>query len=100
MMRTHIDRVQVILAVFFFLDGIILIASILFEKPLYLNYAGYIDMFIVGLFFLYTGYKHISHLNKEDQRRSWYKQPWILIGLITYVLMILFLVNTNFVMHK
>lgn len=99
-MRTHIDRVQVILAVFFFLDGIILMAFILFEKPLFATYTGYIDMFIVGLLFLYTGYKHISHLNKEDQRRSWHKQPWVLIGLITYILMILFLIDTFFVMHK
>lgn len=48
-MRNNIDRVQVILAVFFFLDGIILIAAFLFQKQLYLNYAGYTDLFIVGL---------------------------------------------------
>ena len=99
-MRNNIDRVQVILAVFFFLDGIILIISFFFEKLSYLSYAGYIGMFIVGLFFIYTGYKHISHLNKEDQRRAWYKQPWILIGLITYILLILFLINTIFATHK
>ena len=99
-MRKNIDRVQVILTVFFFLDGIMLIAAFLFEKLLYLNYIGYVDMFILELLFIYTGYKHISDLNEEDQRRSWYKQPWILIGIITFILMILFLINTIFTIQK
>lgn len=90
-MRENIDRVQVILAILFFSDGLIFVLLFLARNILYSNYLGYIDMFILGTLFVYTGYKRISRLNKESQLRAWYKQPWILVGLITYLLLIIFI---------
>ena len=95
-MPNTIDRIQKALSLIFFLDVIILIISFIVNRSFRVaNYFGYGGMFIIGFLFLYTGYKRLSLLHKEDQRTMWYKQPWILVGLMTYVLAILLLITNR-----
>lgn len=90
------DRIQVILIVAFIIDVLMLILSVVLTRSLGIaNYVGYAGMLIIGSLFLYRGYEQLSSLRKKEgeEKAVWYKQPWILCGWTTHVLLILFFIS-------
>ena len=95
-MLNTIDRIQKILGSLFFLDIIgLIIFLVIYRSVRSANYFGYGGMFILAFLFMYTGYKRLSLMQKEGQTTIWYRQPWIMVGFMTCVLAILFLVTNK-----
>ncbi len=95
-MPNNIDRTQKTLTAIFFSDAILLIISFAIERSFRIaNYFGYGGIFILGFLSLYTGYKQFSRMRREGKMAVWYKQPYIIVGLMTWVLAVLWLITNR-----
>jgi hypothetical protein len=87
-MDIDFDRVQITFSALFLLAGITLIVSFILGKLTIMNDAGYTGSFIMGIAFLYTGFKRLSQGRKEGGNIVWYKQPWIMSGIVVFAVVL------------